>query len=216
MASRRLKRGLKDITAEAVRKGAEIKELRRRLTVVEAALDVATEEASKAEAEAGAAKQKLVEEKMKTKVFRESNKDLKERLADLENAVFELEEKLEEEGFKKTVNGFERARAEQSKADGLIDELFEEESKVPGAGRKNTFEVRVAIQNLLALGIAPSQVIPSLEVGNFPFPAGEPSLDFVRKMRRELRVVLLALAANTAADPSVRIVCAVLLICCYT
>jgi len=216
MASRRLERGLKDINAEAIRKGAEIKELRRRLTVVEAALDVATEEASKAEAEAGATKQKLVEEKMKTKVFRESNKDLKERLADLENAVFELEEKLEEEGFKKTVNGFERARAEQSKADGLIDELFEEESKVPGAGRKHTFEVRVAIQNLLALGIAPSQVIPSLEVGNFPFPAGEPSLDFVRKMRRELRVVLLALAANTAADPSVRIVCAVLLICCYT
>jgi hypothetical protein len=43
-ANRRLERGLKDISAEAVRKGAEIKELRRRLTVVEAALDVATEE----------------------------------------------------------------------------------------------------------------------------------------------------------------------------
>jgi chromosome segregation ATPase len=115
--------------------------------VVEAALDVATEEASKAEAEAGATKEKLVERKMKTKVLSESNKDLKERLAELENAVFELEEKLEEEGFKKTVNGFERARAEQSKADGLIDELFEEESKVPGAGRKHTFEVRVALQS---------------------------------------------------------------------
>jgi chromosome segregation ATPase len=134
-ASRRLERGLKDITAEAVRKGAEIKELRRRLTVVEAALDVATEEASKAEAEAGATKEKLVEEKMKTKVLRESNKDLKERLAELENAVFELEEKLEEEGFKKTVKGFERARAEQSKVDGLIDELYDEKSKLRGAGR---------------------------------------------------------------------------------
>ena len=111
-----------------VRKGAEIKELRRRHTVVEAALDEATEEASKAEAEAGATKENLVEEKMKTKVFRESNKDLKERLADLENAVFELEEKLEEEGFKKIVKGFERARAEQSKADGLIDQLYDEKS----------------------------------------------------------------------------------------
>ena len=76
-ANRRLERGLKDITAEAVLKGAEIKELRRRLTVVKAALDEATEEASKAEAEAGATKEKLVEEKMKTKVFRESNTDLK-------------------------------------------------------------------------------------------------------------------------------------------
>jgi chromosome segregation ATPase len=75
------------MTAVAVLKCAEIKELRRRLTVVEAALDEATEEASKAEAEAGATKQKLVEEKMKTKVFRESNKDLKERLADLEDCL---------------------------------------------------------------------------------------------------------------------------------
>ena len=135
MASRRLKRGLKDITAEAVRKGAEIKELRCRLTVVEAALDVATEETSKAETEVGASKEKLVEEKMKTKVLRESNKNLKERLAELENAVFELEEKLEEEGFKKTVRGFERARAEQSKVNGLIDELYDEKSKLRGAGR---------------------------------------------------------------------------------
>ena len=134
-ANLRLERGLKDITAEAFRKGAEIKELRRRLTVVEAALDVATEEASKAETEVGASKEKLVEEKMKTKVLRESNKDLKERLAELENAVFELEEKLEEEGFKKTVKGFEQARAEQSKVDGLIDELYDEKSKLRGAGR---------------------------------------------------------------------------------
>ena len=48
-ASRRL-----ELTTEATLKGAEIKELRRQLTVVEAALDEATEEASKAEAEAGA------------------------------------------------------------------------------------------------------------------------------------------------------------------
>jgi len=95
-ASRRLERGLKDVTAEVVRKGAEIKELRRRFTVVEAALDEATEQASKAEAEAGATKEKLVEEKMETKEFRESHKDLKERLAELENAVFVLEEKFEE------------------------------------------------------------------------------------------------------------------------
>ena len=134
-ANRRLERGLKDITAEAVRKGAEIKELRRRLTVVEAALDVATEEASKAETEVGASKEKLVEEKMKTKVLRESNKDLKERLTELENAVFELEEKLEEEGFKETVKGFEQARAEQSKVDGLIDELYDEKSQLRGTGR---------------------------------------------------------------------------------
>ena len=76
-ASRRLERGLKDITAEAVLKGAEIKELRRRLTAAEAALNKATEEASKAEAEAGVTKEKLAEEKMKTKVLRESNTDLK-------------------------------------------------------------------------------------------------------------------------------------------
>jgi len=38
------------------------------------------------------------------------------------------EEKLEEEGFKKIVKGFERARAEQSKADGLIDQLYDEKS----------------------------------------------------------------------------------------
>ena len=62
----------------------------------------------------GATKEKIVEEKMKTKVLSESNKDLKERLAELENAVFELEEKLDEEGFKKTVKGFERAWTEQS------------------------------------------------------------------------------------------------------
>ena len=72
---------------------------------------------------------------MKTKVFRDSNKDLKERLAELKNAVFELEEKLEEEGFKKTAKGFKRARAEQPKADGLTDELYEEKSKLHGADR---------------------------------------------------------------------------------
>jgi len=133
-ANRRLERGLKDNTAEAVLKGAEIKELRRRLTVVEAALDEATEEASKAEAEAGATKENLVEEKLKTKEFCDSNKDLKERLPELENAVFVLEEKLEE-GLTKTVEGFKRA--EQSKADGLINDLFEEEIKASGAGRKH-------------------------------------------------------------------------------
>ena len=73
-ANRRLERGLKDITAEAVLKGAEIKELRRRLTVVEAALDEVTEEASKAEAEAGATMEKLVEEKVMTKLLREISK----------------------------------------------------------------------------------------------------------------------------------------------
>ena len=77
-----------------------------------------------------------MEEKMETKEFRESNKDLKEHLAVLENAVFELEEKLEEEGLTKTVEGFKRA--EQSKADGIIDDVFEEEEiKASGAGRKH-------------------------------------------------------------------------------
>ena len=108
-AGRRLERGLKDATAEAVQngaeikkltrrltaaeaalneatekaskaEGAEIKKLRRRLTAAEAALNEATEEASKAEAEAGATKEKLAEEKLKTKEFRDMNKDLKERL----------------------------------------------------------------------------------------------------------------------------------------
>ena len=73
-ANRRLERGLKGITAEAVLKGAEIKELRRRLSVVEAALDEVTEEASKAEAEAGATMEKLVEEKVMTKLLREISK----------------------------------------------------------------------------------------------------------------------------------------------
>jgi len=33
------------------------------------------------------------------------------------------------------LRGFERARAEQSKADGLIDELYDEKSKLRGTGR---------------------------------------------------------------------------------
>ena len=33
------------------------------------------------------------------------------------------------------MKGFERMRAEQSKADGLIDELYDEKSKLRGAGR---------------------------------------------------------------------------------
>ena len=192
-ASRRHERGLKDITAGAVLKGAVIKELRRRLTVVEAALDEATEEASKAEAEAGATKGKLVEEKMKTKVFCESNTDLKERLAERENDVFELEAKLEEEGFKKTVKGFERARAEQSKADCLIDELLEDKkSKAPGAGRRHAFEVRIAFQNLLTVDHAPLHAIASrLVCYECRVLARVPRLEFALKMRRELCLVLL-------------------------
>ena len=36
---------------------------------------------------------------------------------------------------------------------------------------------------------------------NFPFPGVVPRLDFVRKMRVELRIMVLTLAAATAADP---------------
>jgi len=48
----------------------------------------------------------------------------------------------------KTVEGFKRARAEQSKADSLIHNLFEEEIKVSSAGRKHMS--RFALQSTIS------------------------------------------------------------------
>ena len=113
---------------------------------------------------------------------------------------------MEAKNFDNAVLGLKRARAAQSDVDGDYDE----EKPKAGPARKHTFEVRVAISSLLALGINPSAVITALQVTNFQFPGGVPRLDFVRKMRRELRIMVLAMAAATAADHAVSLPCSLL------
>ena len=199
MAKRRLERSTASLTAEVATVTKEAAKLRRELVTL-------TEMAKAKEAEASALAEKLAltEEELEAKKLVtaeviKKNKALVARCDELEYALTELEDQMEAKNFENAVLGLERARAAQNDVDGDYDE----EKPKSGPARKHTFEVRVAISSLLALGINPSAVIPALQVTNFLFPGGVPRLDFVRKMRRELRIMVLALAAATAADPAV-------------
>ena len=196
MAKRRLERSTASLTAEVATVTKEAAKLLGTLTE--------TAKVKEAKASALAEKLALTEEELEAKKLVtaeviKKNKALVARCDELEYALTELEDQMEAKNFDNAVLGLERARAAQNDVDGDYDE----EKPKSGPARKHTFEVRVAISSLLALGINPSAVIPALQVTNFLFPGGVPRLDFVRKMRRELRIMVLALAAATAADPAV-------------
>ena len=211
---RTMESSTKDLRAEIAVLQKRIAHLEANLEDTKKAVEKAEREAAKAaagEAEARAQSANDTESAAnKVARLRDINMKLTERLDELEDSMTQLTDMLEEEGYIQTVNGLERARDAQTAADEKVDDaLYEGEDKaerVRGPPRKHGFKVRVAIHKLLALGIDPSRVIPSLSVAEFEFPAGVPTLDFVRKMRSETNIVLMAMAATTAADPAVSFV----------
>jgi hypothetical protein len=69
---------------------------------------------------------------------------------------------------------------------------------------KHGFQTRKTLLVQLALGVPASLVTVTMQANGFKFPCNKiPAVDFVRKMRGELRNVVLALAATTIANPSV-------------
>ena len=113
--------------------------------------------------------------------------------------MFELEvalQKLEDEG------ACDAERKARGKA--LDDiEAYEEEETGESKGRQHSHEVREAVMMFLALGIAPSKVLPALAVSKIDFNGRLPKLRWIQNMRKELRVVVCILAAATAADREV-------------
>lgn len=201
--ARALDRDTKTLQAEIAAQQKKIGHLEVLLKDTQQALEKAEGEAAKAAAGEAQAEQRVETIDHMAARLRRTNKTLIARVEELENDMAELVDKLEEAGFVETINGFERARGAQTAADKKVDDALYEGEKVAGPARQHGFEVRVAIHKTLALGVNPSHVIPTLSIGTFQFPTGVPTLDFVRKMRNETNILLTAMAATTAADPSV-------------
>ena len=133
----------------------------------------------------------------KLAMARSENKKLQEELRFKENEVCEREEVLAEAIVDQAMKDYERAQ----KGNDSVDEYLQSKTGEPRGGRQHSNQVRIAISKALALGLAPSQVVPMLRAGQVNFEGHEPKLDFVRRMRRELRVTIVTLAAAAAADP---------------
>jgi len=198
-AKRRLDKTVAGLTSQVSKATKEAGDLRRKIASLSEAHTAAEAEASALADALSMSEEQLAAQKLRSAELIKKNKILGSRCDELEYAVLELEDKIEEGQFQKAVSGMERARSAQAD----VDEDYDEEKPKGAPSRQHPFEVRVALSGFLALGINPSAVVPALKQVNFQFPGEVPRLDFVRKIRRELRVMVLALAAATAADPSV-------------
>ena len=120
-----------------------------------------------------------------------------ENLAVMEEEVRRREEERYRQGTRRVqAKGREDADADYEEETG--------ECRAKGKGREHPWQVRAKTCELLALGLAPSQVVPTLGIAGFEFTEGKvPKLRWVRAMRKELRVMCAILAAATAADPQV-------------
>ncbi len=149
----------------------QIRDLHALVRAAEAAAEKASTEAAKAAGETAKARQAGLETNLRAAGDRKNIRQLNRRLEELETKVFELQEKLVEEGFVDIMDGFDRQRKAQEDMNEQLDALYEGEKasakKTPD--RQHGFEVRVGIQRMLALGVAPSQVIPALSISTFIF-----------------------------------------------
>ena len=133
---------------------------------------------------AAAATEKLAEQRLQ-------NKKLREEVLAKENEVVVLEEKLADASGK----------GDQAAAD---DYVLDGSDRKVGKPRQHTHKTRLAILKALALGIPPSKVVSALTIhSSFDFEGrSPPKVDFCRMMRRELMIVVAAVAAATAANPN--------------
>jgi hypothetical protein len=128
------------------------------------------------------------------------NKRLNDVVLGLENELLEAQEQLDEVTVGHEMNSNASARRDQQDADFTITEKVEGSDR----GRQHPFKARLAMHRMLAIGVAPSMVVEALSIGGGDvFDGREPTVNFVRLMRRETRVVVCTLAAATAASPKV-------------
>ena len=128
-------------------------------------------------------------------------------MAALENDYLDLEEKIKAKACAACDEAIDSVRR-ATKAGEAVGAWFEKHSddQECKGGRKHGLEVRASISRALVIGLSPRQVIPMLEMSKIDFGGHVQQIDFVRKMRRELRISVLTLAARAAADPKVRCV----------
>ena len=102
-----------------------------------------------------------------------ANELLNERVRELENAMLVLEDELAEEFLDRDTASIASARKNELDADFCIAGASADNER----GRQHSFAARLAVHQMLALGVSPSAVVPP----------GDP---WVRAMRREMRVVV--------------------------
>jgi len=126
---------------------------------------------------------------------------LRSELEATEFTLSELEDQLKDHEDSIGASGdFEYRRKAQADADADYEE---ETGESRTGGRVRAFETREVVLMHLALGIAPSMVVPAMKTAKFDFKGPNPKLRWVQNMRKELRVAVRILAAATAADSKV-------------
>jgi hypothetical protein len=129
-----------------------------------------------------------------------ANELLNEQSRELENAVLELEDELAEENLDRDMASNASARKNDLDADYFIAGASADNER----GRQNPYAARLAVHQILALGVSPSAVASALSIGGAGEFQGRPPGDpWVRAIRREMRVVVCTLAAATAGQPHV-------------
>ena len=139
-------------------------------------------------------KEKYLAKKHEADELRRELEATEVRLSELEDDLQEYQDEEDLSEDSKT-----RRRAQED-----ADADYEEETgESRTGGREHGFETREAILMYLALGIAPSRIVPAMGIAKFDFKGLVPTLRLVQNMRKELRVAVCILAAATAADPKV-------------
>ena len=186
-----LRRDLKASRASCVEYMTRVEALEAEAAVLEA-------EKHELEADVAASKQKYLAKKHEADTLRSE-------LEATEFTLSELEDKLKDyEGSIGASGDFEFQRKAQADADADYEE---ETGESRTGGREHGFETREVVLMHLALGIAPSMIVPAMRTAKFDFKGPNPKLRWVRNMRKELRVAVCILAAATAADPKVPLWC---------
>jgi len=127
-------------------------------------------------------------------------KSLNDQVRELENNLLILEEELDEKNLDDDMASNERARRNARDAEFLIAGASADNEHT----RKHSFGARLALHQILALGVPPSSAVAALSIsGRDVFEGHPPGVSFVRKFRQELRVVVCTLAAATAARSDV-------------
>jgi hypothetical protein len=165
-----------------------------RVEDLEAEAAVLEAEKHELEADVAASKQKYLAKKHEADTLRSELEGAEFTLSELEDQLKDYEDSI---GASGDVEFRLKAQAD-------ADADYEEETgESRTGGREHAFETREVVLMHLALGIAPSMVVPAMRTAKFDFKGPNPKLRWVQNMRKELRVAVCILAAATAADPKV-------------
>ena len=169
-----------------------------RVEDLEAEAEVLEAEKHELEADVAASKQKYLAKKHEADTLRSELEATEFTLSELEDKLKDYEDSIGDKG------DFEFRQKAQADADADYEE---ETGESRTGGREHGFETREVVLMHLALGIAPSMVVPAMRTAKFDFKGPNPKLRWVQNMRKELRVAVCILAAATAADPKVPLWC---------